>query len=328
MWQLIFPKDLSADWSFNCIPLVQSFTEPRNLATLGLYGALVYWTLTAAPFSLLSERLKTWASGLGLCKGAENEGSLGFKSVSGGGQKRKGTSAHIKVGSKVENYADDSSGASVGGGGGDGSIGGGDGGGDGGSGGNGGGRNQAVWRARVRLTVVAGLLIGPFFPASNVMVYVGTFIGERLLYFPSIGFCWLLAELLGLLLPSEAAVKLWSKLVKNSGQNWSTSIKHGGSEKVKKAAATAMAAGGDKESPSSSSSSSSQVKLTVLTVLLLLLLGGYSGRTFLRCFDWFDNERLFKSALTVCPNSCKVQVNVGMAALVKGEHEKALGHFR
>lgn len=27
--------------------------------------------------------------------------------------------------------------------------------------------------------------MGPFFPASNVLFYVGTFIGERLLYFPS-----------------------------------------------------------------------------------------------------------------------------------------------
>lgn len=39
--------------------------------------------------------------------------------------------------------------------------------------------------ARWRLAVAAGLLVGPFFPASNVLFYVGTFIGERLLYFPS-----------------------------------------------------------------------------------------------------------------------------------------------
>ncbi len=44
--------------------------------------------------------------------------------------------------------------------------------------------------ARWRLAVLAGLLVGPFFPASNVLFYVGTFIGERLLYFPS-GAAWL-----------------------------------------------------------------------------------------------------------------------------------------
>lgn len=38
---------------------------------------------------------------------------------------------------------------------------------------------------RWRLAVTAGLLVGPFFPASNVLFYVGTFIGERLLYVPS-----------------------------------------------------------------------------------------------------------------------------------------------
>ena len=38
------------------------------------------------------------------------------------------------------------------------------------------------------------LQVAPFFPASNMMFYVGTFIGERLLYCPSIGFCLLSAE--------------------------------------------------------------------------------------------------------------------------------------
>lgn len=38
--------------------------------------------------------------------------------------------------------------------------------------------------------------VGPFFPASNVLFYVGTFIGERLLYLPSVGFCLLAANML------------------------------------------------------------------------------------------------------------------------------------
>lgn len=37
------------------------------------------------------------------------------------------------------------------------------------------------WRAAVAL----GLLVAPFFPASNVLFYPGTVIGERLLYLPS-----------------------------------------------------------------------------------------------------------------------------------------------
>ena len=47
-----------------------------------------------------------------------------------------------------------------------------------------------------RLMVLAGLVIGPFLPAANLFFYVGTFIGERLMYFPSIGFCILMGEIL------------------------------------------------------------------------------------------------------------------------------------
>jgi hypothetical protein len=36
---------------------------------------------------------------------------------------------------------------------------------------------ERLWGARWRLVVLAGLLVGPFFPASNVLFYVGTFIG-------------------------------------------------------------------------------------------------------------------------------------------------------
>lgn len=35
-----------------------------------------------------------------------------------------------------------------------------------------------LWAARWRLLVVGGLVVGPYFPASNVLFYVGTFIGR------------------------------------------------------------------------------------------------------------------------------------------------------
>lgn len=52
-------------------------------------------------------------------------------------------------------------------------------------------RSPELQRARVRAFVVAGMMVGPFFPASNVLFYVGTYVAERLLYFPSVGFCML-----------------------------------------------------------------------------------------------------------------------------------------
>jgi len=48
--------------------------------------------------------------------------------------------------------------------------------------------------ARVRLFVLLAFVLAPFLPAANIFVYVGTYIGERLLYMPSLGFCLLLAE--------------------------------------------------------------------------------------------------------------------------------------
>jgi len=39
-----------------------------------------------------------------------------------------------------------------------------------------------------------GFSLAPFLPASNLLFFVGTFIGERLLYMPSLGFSILLGE--------------------------------------------------------------------------------------------------------------------------------------
>ena len=57
---------------------------------------------------------------------------------------------------------------------------------------------QALRLAALVAVVVAffGLLAAPFLPSSNLLLYVGTYIGERLLFIPSIGFCILLAHLL------------------------------------------------------------------------------------------------------------------------------------
>ena len=65
-----------------------------------------------------------------------------------------------------------------------------------GGGGGGGGLLDTDAEARWACFVFVGLLAAPFLPSSNLLLYVGTFIGERLLYLPSVGFCLLLARLL------------------------------------------------------------------------------------------------------------------------------------
>jgi tetratricopeptide (TPR) repeat protein len=51
-------------------------------------------------------------------------------------------------------------------------------------------------RALVRAFVVVAFGAAPFAPAANLLFYVGTFIGERLLYMPSLAFCIVLGDLL------------------------------------------------------------------------------------------------------------------------------------
>ncbi|XP_022238245.1 transmembrane and TPR repeat-containing protein CG4050-like [Limulus polyphemus] len=40
-WLVLFPFNLCCDWTMGTIPLVESFMDPRNIATLGVYLALV-----------------------------------------------------------------------------------------------------------------------------------------------------------------------------------------------------------------------------------------------------------------------------------------------
>lgn len=45
LWLLLFPCDLCCDWTMGTVPLVESFSDPRNLTTLGAYsliGVLVW----------------------------------------------------------------------------------------------------------------------------------------------------------------------------------------------------------------------------------------------------------------------------------------------
>ena len=47
---MVFPAQLSADWSFSCIPLVESISDPRNIASAALYAGLAAIFLSGLPF--------------------------------------------------------------------------------------------------------------------------------------------------------------------------------------------------------------------------------------------------------------------------------------
>ena len=58
---MLFPRQLSCDWSLDCIPMVTQWMDPRNLLSAGAYGVVTYlgyeaWLLTTLgqPFLLFS----------------------------------------------------------------------------------------------------------------------------------------------------------------------------------------------------------------------------------------------------------------------------------
>ena len=54
---LLAPVQLSADWSFECIPLVEGLADPRNLLTLALYAWLLWTVMCIRPWRVAVELL-------------------------------------------------------------------------------------------------------------------------------------------------------------------------------------------------------------------------------------------------------------------------------
>lgn len=118
----------------------------------------------------------------------------------------------------------------------------------------------------------------PFVPASHVLFPVGTIVAERLLYFPSIGFCLLVGHVLGRAL------------------------------RVCHAAETSKTA----------SSRNKQLyrwlrRLILISCSLLLVCAWYKSQV--RNAEWKTEVSLYEAALHVTPTNIKVLANVGSNAL-------------
>ncbi|CAD6993214.1 transmembrane and TPR repeat-containing protein CG5038 [Ceratitis capitata] len=119
-----------------------------------------------------------------------------------------------------------------------------------------------------------GLMVIPFIPASGI-IKVGFVIAERVLYVPSIGFCFLVAQALSYVYNSNAKPWLISIF------KW----------------------------------------LSMLLFICLLL------RTRERAGEWLSEDKLFSSALKVCPNNAKVHYNIARLATDRLDRKKALVHY-
>lgn len=192
------------------------------------------------------------------------------------------------------------------------------------------GSSAGVVLARWRAAVMGGLLVAPFFPASNVLFYVGTFIGERLLYMPSVGFLLLLSELClatGLAACVRAASAIsWG--VRRPRRQASACLRSDSSTAMNGSAAAVPGAGSGRGPDSAGvlgpgrgqrgvhsqgtggggcwkmrASRVCGVCGMVGAVLLtwggVVLLAWYAGRTWGRNWEWANEEALFVSAQRV-----------------------------
>uniref|UniRef100_A0A1I8NQF0 dolichyl-phosphate-mannose--protein mannosyltransferase n=1 Tax=Stomoxys calcitrans TaxID=35570 RepID=A0A1I8NQF0_STOCA len=116
-----------------------------------------------------------------------------------------------------------------------------------------------------------GLMVIPFLPASGI-IKVGFVIAERVLYVPSVGFCYITAY----------------------GFIWL-------SEHIKYRKCLQIAFG--------------------LVVIIFVL------RCRQRSLEWLTEERLFWSALEVCPNNAKVHYNIARLATDVKNNKKAFHHY-
>ncbi|GLC66378.1 hypothetical protein PLESTF_000418100 [Pleodorina starrii] len=347
---LLWPQHLSADWSFDCVPMLSRPTDPRVVLAAALYGLLAAATLAARPWRLLA----TWCSAAATvaataeaataeaataevataAEAAEAEAEVAGAAEGGCASKASAAAAtKVVVAAKAQ---EDEPGW--------------------------------LWAARWRLAVLSGLVVGPFFPASNVLFYVGTFIGERLLYFPSIGYCLLVSELLsmvllwadeggddgagqaaaaaaapaaardGALAPAPAAAaaedvhgnELGGGGGAFDGRRGGRAAVAGTSAAARSRRSEAIPVGGTGGGPSAAAAASvARRAVQLLTyAFMAAVLALYTARTWQRNWDWRSEEALFESAGRVCPDSAKVQLNLGILQRRRGDHAAALSHFR
>uniref|UniRef100_A0A1I8MA46 dolichyl-phosphate-mannose--protein mannosyltransferase n=1 Tax=Musca domestica TaxID=7370 RepID=A0A1I8MA46_MUSDO len=119
--------------------------------------------------------------------------------------------------------------------------------------------------------VALGLMIIPFLPASGI-IKVGFVIAERVLYVPSIGFCYLVAYGFICLCNNERYRKFW------------------------------------------------KFAFAIFIWIFVMRCRQRSG-------EWSTEEKLFSSALDVCPNNAKVHYNIARLATDMQNYPKAFRHY-
>ncbi|VVC89828.1 unnamed protein product, partial [Leptidea sinapis] len=133
---------------------------------------------------------------------------------------------------------------------------------------------------RVAMLLFTAFMVLPFVPASNILFYVGFVVAERVLYIPSVGFCLLLG------LGAGALTRNWRR---------------------------------------------SELKSRIFMFTLLVTLCAMCTSTMRRNLDWRDEESLFRSALQINPpkaygNLGSILTTQGRLTEAETAFERALKH--
>ncbi len=147
--------------------------------------------------------------------------------------------------------------------------------------------------------IASVLFIWPFLPVSNLVVVIGTIMGERLMYFPSAGICLIMAESLLLVYERDK--------IKPSIETSSPDAGEGGVGGIWTFYA--------------------RIKLKLLKYAALLVFIAvscfYAARTWMRNYDWLDQKTLFFSAAKTCPESVLSRANAAAMYLLENNFENA-----
>jgi hypothetical protein len=277
---LFFPTVLSADWSFNCIPLLRNIDDPRNIQSFSAYLVAVVVVLAALwrplPHAIRQlfyshSSLDRSAAGVAhtehhaaatgarlrfvVDSAAESSITSAHRRLVGGSSETLSGAAPLHAFAAAAKSRESPSGAQCA------------------------HNNSSLcspWHCQLcssgLLLFALAFLIIPMIPASNIFFWVGTLLAERLMYFPSIGAC---------LIYSWLITKLWHRVA-------------------------APQTDGSKHSAHSALTARSYIFYAMLILAAVSFGVFWSKLTMERNLDWRSEGELFLAAHQVCPNSVKV----------------------
>ncbi|XP_076064099.1 protein O-mannosyl-transferase TMTC2-like isoform X2 [Oratosquilla oratoria] len=323
---LLLPSTLSFDWSVDAVPLVTSFTDPVNLEALVLLGFLA-----ALAFRVV----------LGGPEKDEDDDDGGVDEDNDASQRQRRNQQrlaacrytvdddvdddlHDRLNNNVcrrrmdnDNNDDDADD-------------------------DGGGFWRALFspassRSSEHMALALALAVVPFLPASNLLVYVGFVVAERVLYIPSMGFCLIVA--LGVERLAELAARHqqerqtsddWATARGASTAAWTGANPGGGGTKPCTTPPPPPLRGPSRRSAPTPSFLGATLRREWRQALVLsgalLLLALYGGRTLRRNLDWQSDETLYSVSLSVTP--AKALANLGVVYAESGRIRQAEEAYR